>query len=203
MDLTYYVYKGFLDSFIGSSDFLEEIMPNGFCESIYDKLWKRYDYDSVYFIKSFIKMCGLARQEIPQFDRFLKPDNCFDPKYVLYGHNDLYKFEIEYKWCIEYNNYTLKFYHNDGKHFLTLKTACNHSGTTDIVENYDWLLRECYYSNDQEAKVFRIGTSNGLRERYGFFVIATGNAYFCPYVHEETLSPDENFSEFYESIKKS
>lgn len=31
MDLTYYEYKGFLDSFLGSSDcsnFIEEIMPD-------------------------------------------------------------------------------------------------------------------------------------------------------------------------------
>lgn len=149
-------------------------------------------------------MCGLAKQEIPQFDRFLKSDNCFDPKYVLYGHNDLYKFEIEYRWRIEYNNYTLKFYRNDGKHFLTLKTHLNRSGITDTVERYDWLVRQHYNSNDSDKpKVFYIGSSCGYPRKYGFYVIVTGTAYFCPYEHEETLAPDEDFREFYESIKRS
>lgn len=206
MDLTYYAYKCFLDSFIGSSDcanFLKEIMPDGFCESIYDKFWDKLDYDSIYFIRSFIKMCGLSKQEIPQFDRFLKSDNCFDPEYVLYGHNDLYKFEIEYSWRIEYNNYTLKFYRNDGKHFLTLKTYLNRSGMADTVERYDWLVRQHYNSSDSDKpKIFYIGASCGYPKKYGFYVIVTGNAYFCPYEHEETLSPDEDFKEFYESIKE-
>lgn len=200
MDLTYYAYKCFLDSFVGSSDcanFLKEIMPDGFCESIYDKFWDKLDFDSIYFIKSFIKMCGLSKQEIPQFDRF-------DPKCVLYGHNDLYKFEIEYRWRIEYNNYTLKFYHNDGKHFLTLKTHLNRSGVADTVERYDWLVRQHYNSNDSDKpKVFYIGSSCGYPRKYGFYVIVTGTAYFCPYEHEEILAPDEDFREFYESIKRS
>ena len=200
MDLTYYAYKCFLDSFVGSSDcanFLKEIMPDGFCESIYVKFWDRFDYGSVYFIKSFIKMCGIAKQQIPKFDEY---KNC-NGNSVLCGHNDFYSFEIEYDGFIKSDNVILRFYRNDKRHFLTMKTGSNRSGTTDVVENYDWLLNECYYSDDQEAKVFRIGTSVGLPERYGFFVIVTGNVYFCPYVHEETLSKDEDFKEFYESIK--
>lgn len=208
MDLTYYAYKGFLvNPFVGSSDcanFLKEIMPDGFCESIYDKFWDKLELDSIQFIRSFIKLCGLSKQEIPQFDRFLKHDNCYDPEYVLCGHNDLYKFEIEYSWRIKYNNYTLKFYRNDGKHFLTLKTYLNRSGRADMIERYDWLVRQHYNSNDSDKpKVFHIGANCGYPKKYGFYVIVTGNAYFCPYEHEETLSPDEDFGEFYESIKRS
>lgn len=202
MDLTYYAYKCFLDSWVGSSDcanFLKEIMPDGFCESTYVKFWNRFDYDSVYFIKSFIKMCGIAKPQIPKFDKYEKRDG----KSVLCGHNDFYSFEIEYDGFIKYDNVILRFYRNDKKHFLTLKTGCNRSGTTNVVENYDWLLNECYHSDDQEAKVFRIGTPVGLHEMYGFFVIVTGNVYFCPYVHEETLSKDEDFKVFYESINRS
>ena len=46
-DLTYFAYKAFLDSWVGSDDcvdFLKSIMPQGLCESIYDEFWKTYRY---------------------------------------------------------------------------------------------------------------------------------------------------------------
>ena len=205
-DLTYFAYKGFIDSWVGGDDcvdFLKAIMPDGFCESIYDTFWKKYDYDSVYFIKSFIKMCGLSKQEIPQFDRYEESDSCFDQRNVLYGHNDLYRFEIMYRYRIKYDGIEIRFYRNDGKHFLTFNTYLNRSGSTDTVEKYDWLVRQHYNSNDSDKpNVFSIGASCGYPRPYGFYVIVTGNAYFCPYEHEETLAPDEDFSEFYKSIKE-
>lgn len=205
-DLTYFAYKCFLDSWIDSNDcvdFLKVIMPEGFCESIYDDFCKMYKYESIYFIKSFMKMCGMEKQEIPQFDKFEKPDNPFDETRILYGHNDLYRFEIEYKFQIRYNTTEIRFYKNDGTHFLTLKTYFNRSGSEDTVERYDWLVRECYNSEDSEKpKVFSIGECCGRYRRYGFYVIETGTLYFCPYEHEETLAPNEDFNEFYKSINE-
>jgi len=199
-DLKTIAYKGFLEFFVGSYscvDFLKAIMPQGFCESIYDEFWKKYDSDTIYFIKSFIKMCGLAKQEIPQFDKF---DNN-NSNSILYGHNDLYRFEIEYRYKIKYNNTTIRFYKNDGKHFLTLKTYANHSGSSKTVERYGYLVRECYLEDNDKPNVFSIGKRCIGAKKYGFFVLVTGNLYWCPYKHEETLSPNENFKDFYESIK--
>lgn len=202
MDLTYFAYKGFIDSWIGSADcvdFLKAIMPEGFCESIYDDFWKKYRYEPICFIKSFIKMCGFAKQEIPQFDRF---DNNDYSNRILYGHNDLYRFEIEYRFQITYNNIEIRFYRNDGTHFLTLKTYYNRSGSEDTVERYDWLVRECYAEDSNKPRVFSIGECTGRYRRYGFYVIETSTLYFVSWKHEETLSPDEKFDDFYESYQK-
>lgn len=203
-DLTYFAYKGFLDSWIGGDDcvdFLKAIMPQGFCESIYDDFWKKYRYESIYFIKSFIKMCGLAKHEIPQFDRFGKNSHY---NRILYGYNELYRFEIEYDSFINYNNTKIRFYRDDGKHFLTLKTYLNRSGSEDTVERYGWLVRECYHTNDgNEPKVFSIGECAGRYRSYGFYVIVTGTAYFVPYEHEETLSQNEDFEDFYKKYQES
>lgn len=199
-DLTTIAYRGFLEFFVGSDgcvDFLKAIMPQGFCESIYDEFWKKYEYDAIYFIKSFIKMCGLTKQEIPQFDKF---DNN-NSNSILYGHNDLYRFEIEYRYKIKYNTTTIRFYKNDGKHFLTLKTYANHSGSSDTVENYAYLVRQCYLEDNDKPKVFSIGKRVCSEKKYGFFVVQTSCVYFCPYEHEETLASNENFKDFYESIK--
>ena len=197
-----FAYQGFIDSWVGSKecdDFLKEILPEKFYESIHDEHWDNdLDYDSAYFIKSFIKMCGLSVREIPQFDRY----ECESCTCTLYGHNDLYRFEIEYRLQIKYDNVTLRFYHNDGKHFLTLKTVSNCDGTTGFFHRYDWLVRQCLYEDYDKPKVFRIG-GRGVPEVFGFFVIAWGTVYFCPYIHEEILSEEEDFNTFYKSIKES
>ena len=144
-------------------------------------------------------MCGLAKHEIPQFDRF---DNESYSNRILYGHNELYRFEIEYDLFIKYNNIAIRFYRNDGKHFLTLKTYLNRSGAEDTVERYDWLVRQFYNANDSnEPKVFSIGECGGVHRIYGFYVIVTGCAYFVPYEHEETLSPNEDFKDFYKKYQ--
>ena len=200
-DLTTEAYQDFLMFSIGSDscvDFLKAIMPQGFCESIYDEFWKKYDFDTICFIKSFIKMCGLAKQEIPQFDKF---DTINNNIRILYGHSDLYRFEIEYTFRIKYNNTTIRFYKNDGKNFLTIKTYANHSGSSDTVERYDYLVRECYLEDNDKPKVFSIGKRVCSEKKYGFFVVQTSCFYFCPYKHEEILAPNENFKDFYETIK--
>lgn len=189
------LYMNLLDSWIGSSEcdtFLKIILPGAFYESIHDKNWDyQLDYSSAYFIKSFIRMCGLGEQEIPRFDRY-EISNAIG---TLYGHNDLYKFEIEFKRCIEWNSVVIKFYHNDGRHFLTLNTGSNRSGTTSFVEKYDWLVRECYMCDCEKPKVFRIGCCSGS-EKFGFFILANDTVYFCPYKHEETPAEDEDFTTF-------
>lgn len=187
-------YMNFLDSWIGSSEcdtFLKTMLPGAFYKSIHDENWDyQLDYSSAYFIKSFIRMCGLAEQEIPVFDRY-EISNAIG---TIYGHNYLYKFEIEFKCRIEYNTVVLRFYRNDGRHFLTLKTGSNRSGTMNgFVENYDWLVRECYMCNCEKPKVFRIGS---WHEKYGFFILANDTVYFCPYKHEETPAEDEDFTTF-------
>ena len=195
-----FAYQRFIDSWVGSKEcdnFLKEILPESFYKSIHNEYWDNsIDYEAVYFIKSFIKMCGLARHEIPQFDRYeVKNRTC-----TLYGHNDLYKFEIEYNCEIKYDTVTIRFYHNDGGHFLTLKTGSNCDGTTSFFHRFDWLVRDCYYGNYDRPKVFRIG-GKGVPEVFGFFVVAMGTVYFCPYMHEENLSLEEDFDTFYKTIK--
>ena len=203
---TYFAYLGFYKFWYASAEceeFIKAVMPDGFWESIYDTHWEHPDFDSVEFIKSFIKMCGLSEHEIPHFDKYDKPDNPFNSVYILYGHNDLYRFEIRYRCRIKYDGVEIRFYRNDGKHFLTFNTYLNRSGRTDTVERYRGLLTKCLDLMDSDKpKVFSIGASCGYPRKYGFYVIVTGNAYFCPYEHEETLAPDEDFSEFYKSIKE-
>lgn len=203
---TYLSYIGFYKFWYASAEceeFIKTFMPDGFWESIYDTHWKKPDFDSVEFIKSFIKMCGLSKQEIPHFDKYEK-ENSLNAKSIIYGHNDLYSFEIRYRCCIKYDGIEIRFYRYDGKHFLTFNTYLNRSGRTNAVERYRGLLTKCLNSSDDDRpKEFSIGSSCGYRKKYGFYVIVTGNAYFCPYEHEETLSPNESFKEFYESIKRS
>ena len=201
----YFAYLGFYNFWYASAEceeFIKAVMPEGFWESIYDTHWNHPDFDSVEFIKSFIKMCGFSKQEIPHFDKYEK-DSSINAITVLHGHNDLYRFEIRYRCCIKYDGIEIRFYRNDGKHFLTFNTYLNRSGRTDTVERYRWLLTKCVDSTDNDRpKVFSIGEGCVRPRKYGFYVIVTGNAYFCPYEHEETLSPGEDFKEFYESIKE-
>lgn len=208
-----YAYKLYVNSKWFDSaceDFLKDLLPENMHDVMYKNLYNsitsKYedsiDYDFALFIQSFIEMCGFDDRELPQFDMFEKDNNPINSVHVIHGHNELYRFEIRFNYRIKYNGYEIRFYRNSsGEHFLTLKSYLDRSGRTDTIERYGQLVRDCYNDWCGEAKVFQIGTSTGFPRKYGYYVIVTGNAYFCPFRHTETLEYGEDFNDFYDKIK--
>ena len=210
--LKQYAYKLYANSWWSeNADFLKDLLPENLHDVMYDNLYNfttgkyddHLDHDFALFIKSFIKMCGFEDRELPQFDRFEEDNNPINSVHVIHGHNELYRFEIRFRYRIKYDSYEIRFYRNsDNEHFLTLKAYLNRSGRTDTVERYGQLVKDCYNDWCGTAKVFQIGSNTELPRKYGYYVIVTGNAYFVPFKHEESLSQDEDFREFYDTYIK-
>ena len=208
-----YAYKLYANSRWFDSaceDFLKDLLPENMHDVMYENLHNfitgRYDdqidYDFARFIQSFIKMCGFDDRELPQFDRFEKDNNPINSVHVIHGHNELYRFEIRFRYRIKYDSYEIRFYRNNGgEHFLTLKSYLDRSGSTDTIERYSQLVKDCYDDCCGTEKVFQIGASTGFPRKYGYYVIVTGNAYFCYFRHTETLESGEDFFDFYNKIK--
>ena len=108
--LKQYAYKLYANSWWSeNADFLKDLLPENMHDVMYDsKLYNsvtgKYDdlldYDFALFIKSFIKMCGFDDRELPQFDRFEEDSNPINSVHVIYGHNELYRFEIRFRYKI-------------------------------------------------------------------------------------------------------